>query len=98
MNDGMIARNESFITPEMRSKYLEKLKTGTITPQDMEFIFTAMSEESQDRFLESLKGILSEADYNAFVTHLKAYDIMMLGKFRQKTKLMKEYLAVKMMD
>ncbi len=98
MNNGLLEHDETTLSPERIKEFLSKIVKGTVTSEDMEFIFVSMSEESQDRFLESLKGSLSEKDWQALVIHLKAYDYKMMGEFRPKTRKIKEDMAIAMYD
>ena len=98
MNNGLLEHDETTLSPERIKEFLSKIVKGTVTPEDLEFIFVSMSEESQDRFLESLKGSLSEKDWQALVIHLKSYDYKMMGEFRPKTRKIKEDMAIAMYD
>ena len=96
MQSGMLEKNETMLTKEHIKKYLSKIATGTLTPEDLEFIFVSMSEEGQNSFLDGLKEVFSREDWEAIVMHLKSYDYAMLGEFRQKTRLAKENMAIAM--
>lgn len=98
MNNGLLEHDETTLSPERIKEFLSKIVKGTVTPEDLEFIFVSMSEESQDRFLESLKDSLSEKDWQALVIHLKSYDYKMMGEFRPKTRKIKENMAIAMYD
>lgn len=98
MNNGLLEHNETTLSPERIKEFLSKIVKGTITPEDVEFIFVSMSEEGQDNFLGSLKELLSEKDWKNLVVHLKSYDYKMMGEFRPKTRKIKEDMAIAVYD
>ncbi len=98
MKYNTLAHEETMLSKETILEYLEKVKRKELTPKDVEFLFVSMSEESQDKFLESMKNILDEKEWEALVMHLKSYDMLMIGDFRQKAKLIKENMGLSLYD
>ena len=65
-----------------------------ITPEDLELIFSCLSEKQQDNFLNNLKDVLPKKEWETLVIHLKSYDLAMMGEHRMKASLMKNTMGI----
>ena len=68
-----------------------------LSPENLEFLFVAMSSKQQDEFLEEIKKHMDEKDWQTLIIHLMSYE-MMLSDAKEKTARMRDGMALMLFE